>query len=377
MKTFVCTCGTSIITKRAIRIDRIKDKPLTKWNEFEEEIEAIRDKVIDELSRIKLPEGLDNTSAEIKSLVKMGATKDDRVVLVCTDLIDGKLCGELVKYFLEKRKIIEDCPVEIKVVEGLQASNGVKFVRTGLKNLLEYLIKMEYEDVVFNVTGGYKSVVPYLALAGMIFNKPIKYIHEDSNDVLSLTSIPIILNDELILKVYDKLKKIDKESYISKDEWQSGIDWNDRRFDCLVEEIDGNTTLSGVGILFWERFKVDYPEDLIMDDTLPSEKKNKLSEQGIDHHGLRDIKLIASKLLSSPYVKSIPNSCEYQPNSKQWIRALKPDEAMKFLLRTSESICIVTNIKTDAGYSFFIETTARNFEENKRIAEILSKKYLL
>ncbi len=45
------------------------------------------------------------------------------------------------------------------------------------------------------------------------------------------------------------------------------------------------------------------------------------------------------------------------------------------LQRTSESICIVTNIKSDAGYSFLVETTARNTTEDELIAEILQRKF--
>lgn len=375
MKTFVCTCGTSVISKRGINIDRLKNQPLAKSDKFKDEISVIREHILDYLSGISLPQDINDTSAEIKSLTKMGITSSDKVILICTDLIDGKLCGELVKDFLESRQIVTDHPVEIKVFEGLQAANGTDFVRKGIRKLLEYLVKLEYENVIFNVTGGYKSIVPYLALVGMIFNKPVKYIHEDSDDVLILANIPIMLNDELLLNIEDKLRGIDKRTFITNEEWRSGIDYNDRRYDCLVEEIDGLITLSGIGLLFWERFKKDYPEDLEKDETPFSEKKNKLTEQGIHHHGLNKIKLIADKMLLSPYVRSIPNTCDHQPNSRRWIQPLESEEAKKHIQRDSKSMCIVTNIKTEAGYSFLVETTARNYEENKRIAEILNHKY--
>jgi len=122
-------------------------------------------------------------------------------------------------------------------------------------------------------------VVPYLSLIGMLFNKPVRYIHEDSEDVITLSNVPVVLNESLLLLAEDKLRKIEKECSIPKDEWQAGIDFSDRRFDALIEEINGQITLSGLGFLFWERFKLDYPEELLKDDTDPSQKLNKLLEQ--------------------------------------------------------------------------------------------------
>ena len=72
-----------------------------------------------------------------------------------------------------------------------------------------------------------------------------------------------------------------------------------------------------------------------------------------------------------------PNSCDNQPRSRAWIKLLSAEEARSHLQRTSESICIVTNIKSDAGYSFLVETTARNVAENRQIAEILQRKFFL
>ncbi|RKX63189.1 MAG: hypothetical protein DRP41_06535, partial [Thermodesulfobacteriota bacterium] len=55
--------------------------------------------------------------------------------------------------------------------------------------------------------------------------------------------------------------------------------------------------------------------------------------------------------------------------------SLNNKEAEKYIQHPSESICIVTDIHSDAGYCFLTETTARNYDENKRIAEILERRY--
>jgi putative CRISPR-associated protein (TIGR02619 family) len=375
LKTYVCTCGTSIVANSGITLDRLKHLPISEWTDRKDDIEAVRDSVCDSLARLSLPRDLNDTSAEIKGLVKMGITQADRVILIASDTVEGRLSAELVKEFLKERELSSKGQVEIKTIAGLQATDGAVFQREGLKNLLAYLVSLENDDLILNPTGGYKSVVPYISLIGMLFNKPVRYIHEDSNDVLTLTNLPVLLNDDLILLVEPKLKRIEQETAIPKNEWQVGIDYHDHRFDCLIEESGDQITLSGIGFLFWERFKQDYPIDLLRDDRNPSEKINKLLDQGVDHHGVEKIRPIAIKLLRSPYVKAIPKSCDNQPNSKDWIKALYPQESKTHLQREAINLCMVTHIHSDAGYSFLLETTATTQEENKRIAHILNRKY--
>ncbi len=373
--TYICTCGTSIITKRNIDFEKIKGVSLAKWKEYESDIDLIREQAISELDAISLPQDLNETSAEIKSLYKMGLTCHDKIILISTYTIEGRLCAELVREFLISKGLIAQENVQIEEIKGLQANDGKEFTHEGIKNLLSYLLKYEGENIVLNITGGYKSVVPYLALIGMLFNKPICYIHEDSEDIITLTHIPVLLNEEIILKVEDKLRLIEKETAISKEQWQKGIDYNDHRLDCLIEEENGYVTLSGIGFLFWERFKRDYPEDLPRDDTPPYEKPNGLKKQRKVHHGIDRIRHLADKVLQSPFVKGVLKSCEYQPKTKKWVTPLTSKAAEKYLQHSSESICIVTDRNSDAGYAFLVETTAKDYEQNKRIAEILEKRY--
>lgn len=373
MKTYVCTCGTSIAANRMINLERFIDKPLSEWQERGDEIDSVKKRIADDLKNINLNDDLQSTSAEIKSLIKMGLKKEDSVVLIASDTIDGKLCAESVRDFLTKKDLCS--LVDIKPIHGLQAADGTLFQREGIKNLLNYLVHLEHQNIIFNPTGGYKSVVPYIALMGMIFNRPVKYIHENSDDVLSLTGIPIVFDEDLIFRVEEKLRKIEKDTSIQISEWREGIDYHDRRFESLVEIDGSDVTLSGIGVLFWEKFKKDYPPDLARDLCPASEKENKLLHSGVTHHGVEKIKPLAEKLLKSVFVAAILNSCNNQPARKTWIKALIPAEAKNHLQTEKHNICMVTDIRSDAGYSFLLETTARNNEENKRIAKILNRKY--
>jgi len=54
---------------------------------------------------------------------------------------------------LISKKLIAKGNIQIKEIKGLQANDGKKFANEGIKNLLSFLIKYEYENIVLNVTG--------------------------------------------------------------------------------------------------------------------------------------------------------------------------------------------------------------------------------
>ncbi len=79
------------------------------------------------------------------------------------------------------------------------------------------------------------------------------------------------------------------------------------------------------------------------------------------------LRYLADKVLQSPFVKGVLKSCEYQPKTKKWVTPLTSKAAEKYLQHSSESICIVTDRNSDAGYAFLVKTTAKNYEQNKKL----------
>lgn len=278
MITYICTAGTSIIT-----INKLDLAHFAKWklSEWDAHLQAIADVEFFALENIKKKTEVElpRASAELNSLHKMGLQPTDRVILIATETIDGRLCAELVRKVLIDKGWCHD--VTVQVITGLQAQDGRRFQQVGLKELISFIAKYEHENVVFNPTGGFKSVVPYITLAGMLFNKPVKYIHEFSDDVITLANIPIRYDEETFFEVEGKLQKIDSNTFIGKQEWQRGIVFNDSRFDTLVEEIDGKLTMSGIGLLLWEKFKADFPEALRDEVKLLENKRKQLDFFGV------------------------------------------------------------------------------------------------
>jgi putative CRISPR-associated protein (TIGR02619 family) len=322
--------------------------------------------------------------------MKMGMTTDDCVVLIATDTVEGKLCAQLVAKLLETRQLCSK--VDVEVIKGLQARDGQRFKREGLKNLVNFITRFEHHNVVFNPTGGFKSVVPYITLAGMLFNKPVKYIHEFSDDLITLVNFPLRFDENLVFQLEDKFVEIEKESFIKKATWEKGLDYNLlQRADSLIEEIEGSITLSGLGLLVWERFKMDYPLGLLRDDTparikplkldlledlrKKAEKSNKVKETKMIHHGHKEILAEANSLLGSPFVRAVLNGCNYKGKIKKTVvNALLKAQTKDHLQVALESVCMV-KLKSDTGFAFLILTTARTHEENMAIATLLNNNF--
>lgn len=389
MTTYLCTAGTSIATSTGLDLRHMFSHELSEWTDFFEDVEVARQFVLEKIMN-KSDEELPRSSAEINSLVKMGMTIDDRVVLIATETIEGKLCAQLVAEILKKKYLCAEVTVEI--VEGLQARDGKRFSQVGLKNLVNLITRFEHQNVVFNPTGGFKSVVPYITLAGMLFNKPVKYIHEFSDDLITLVNFPISFDEDLIFKLEEKFALIDLESAICKSDWKKGIDYQTlQRAESLIEEIDNGITLSGLGLMVWERFKLDYPLyltrdmspprskyfniELIEDSTEKSVKPNAVEVTSLTHHGHEKISKVANRVLASPFISAVLHGCDYQrKTTKTEVKALNDHEAKKHLQTSRINVCLI-KLKSDEGFAFLVQTTARNYEENLAIANQLNHKF--
>jgi len=369
MTIFICTAGTSIATNQGVDIKDIENQPFSTKKEPQSlSIECLQDTVQGFFARYKdkheIEKVLDRTSAEIKSLAKMGLSEGDRVHLLVSDTLDGHLCAEMNQKYLKK---YWNCDVFLEMVPGLQALDSEEFRKKGLKNLLDKVIRLieenKYQTVRLNVTGGYKSVIPYVTLLGMLYDCPINYIYEKSYEIITLEKIPVSYDESLILEVETKLAIIDKETEIGRDKWEDGIPYESRsRYEALIEESSpGYVTMSAIGMIFYEKFKTDFPPELVKDLTQPDSKKIHLAGT---HHGKDILYAFGKKLVKSPYVKHIECSSDFDSKQKDPIKRCSENGQIELILT-----------HTVRGYGMIIQTTGRNLEETKLIAEKLREKY--
>ena len=119
-------------------------------------------------------------SAEIHSLARMQLEINDRVLLFASDTAEGLACAQAVEGYL--MRYWEGLQVVTETVPGLQVDDAEQFRRVGvveftrrcLKEIANYQIVggRELSNIVLNPTGGFKALVPYTVLIGMLKNVP-------------------------------------------------------------------------------------------------------------------------------------------------------------------------------------------------------------
>jgi hypothetical protein len=107
-----------------------------------------------------------------------------------------------------------------------------------------------------------------------------------------------------------------------------------------------------------EWIEANRPVELVKTEIKPLEKKINLR----DDHGKDILEKLADKLVKSPYVISIVNSLPFNPKNRHFIKEIYPDGKIEIILTW-----------TDEGLGLLIQTTGRNRQETKKIADIIEK----
>ena len=97
--------------------------------------------------------------------------------------------------------------VQLHEIPGLQVTDHDRFRREGIDNLFKILddiskprLDRGQHDVWLNVTGGFKSVVPYVTLFGLLYRLPVVYIFERSNTLITLPPAAINFDFERLAR---------------------------------------------------------------------------------------------------------------------------------------------------------------------------------
>mgnify|MGYP000366938444 CR=1 FL=1 len=224
MKIIYTTVGTSLITNKLYA-----HPPDRKLQELYRQLlvdnvllAELEDSLIHQLEQIYQQATIEDRqglSAELSSLVRLGVETDDRIILLVTDTPDGKICAKALRNFIKDLFALPDDAVDIKIVRGLQIKDPVVFQEEGIHNLLDFFTRQfsanRYGSVI-NITGGYKGVVPFLTLIGMLYNVPIVYLYENSNSIITLPALPIQYDIGALEEVFDIMADTDAIKPISE-----------------------------------------------------------------------------------------------------------------------------------------------------------------
>ncbi|ACF13410.1 hypothetical protein Ctha_0945 [Chloroherpeton thalassium ATCC 35110] len=142
--------------------------------------------------------------AEISSLIKIAETeKDDlEVYLLATDTVLSLLAAEMIQKQTiphpHGKKIDLKFEPEKDVIEGLQVLDANEFQDIGLHELIKLISELTsnfdfdiIKDFAFNITGGYKGLIPYLTILSQIYSIPAYYIFEESDSLIKIPLLPI------------------------------------------------------------------------------------------------------------------------------------------------------------------------------------------
>lgn len=268
-KLVICSVGTSISngcpSQKSFFIKNLA---------WDDDSSCLKDEVQKSLDSqnflsVPLPDAA-QASAELNSLCKLGISNGDKIVLLASDNLQGRVCAEKIKECLYKRFDIEETNIDIVRIEGLQVHNEKILREIGLRNLvkalLNYLANENYRyswDIIINPTGGFKGIVPFLTIMGMLYGRRSVYVFEFSKQLINLPPLPFSFDLDIYNRVRDALRYLEDEVAVSEQAFFSRI--NDYvpeehdLFSSFTEPFDenGNITLSPLAYCL---LKIDSPE---------------------------------------------------------------------------------------------------------------------
>lgn len=217
-RVFFCTQGTSLANPCGDLL-REQQKVSHPWEydpprgdpfikEFKAHIDGLQKKSVQEVG---------TACAELDSLYRAKLTADDTVVLLATDTYLGKVCTDALKRLLENVFKLSPDKISIERIVDLQVHDPKRLEETGYKNFLE-LVRKKVEtyqqsgcELYFCPNGGYKGVVLFLTIFGMLYHIKIIYTFEHAKKLVTLPSLPFTLDRELFKRAENALRCLSEE----------------------------------------------------------------------------------------------------------------------------------------------------------------------
>lgn len=268
-KIFISPCGTSLLTNNTDK--DLRDFLFANANKTEAElttdergridnhIEERRNQLINESPDLATAQQL---SAELNGIItyyeenhpgQMGNHNQDIHYLVATDTYQGQATANMVKDWLQQYGITA-------YVEEIQylATNNLENFRLAMSDLVDWCNEkaqsypQPHYELVFNLTGGFKSVNGFLQAIGMFYGAEIVYIFQFSNQLLTIPRLPITFNtEETVGKHLDIFRKLGLNQCLSSEEC-IGIP------ETLLSQVGDEVELSAWGKLVWQQAKEKY-----------------------------------------------------------------------------------------------------------------------
>ena len=205
-------------------------------------------------------------SAELNGLYalyndNLSQARNDFHWLISTDTYVGRKAAEILKAFLSEQGV---STVQHYAPDKLSTASPDSFSK-GMQHLLKWCedtipgYKEKGYYVVFNLTGGFKSLQGHLNIIGMFYADSLVYIFEGSSSLLRIPRLPIQI-DPRPIRAYATQFAMMAAGHILSYEQVAALPGG-----LLERDQHGNTSISEWGLLVWNRLK----SELLGESLLP------------------------------------------------------------------------------------------------------------
>ena len=231
-------------------IDALKDRRADEYKDNKDRVGQIKQRLSPWLNHNE------NSSAEIKSLVKLKHELNESfgIYLLSSDTILSKLAGEILQERLPEFADLSSSEIHLGEIKGLQVWDRDDFSRKGMISLIDeiYRIASEYwNNLIINITGGYKATVPYLTIIAQVNRCKVYYIFEDTDALIEIPYIPLSIKWEIFKENEELFASLEREGIR---EIKTGNKYREE-IEHLVERADNLISLNPLGVALWETYK--------------------------------------------------------------------------------------------------------------------------
>lgn len=233
-------------------------------NKFED-YDRLNTKIVSSLNRLKI------NSAEIQSIIAIQKElkEEIEVELIATDSLLSRMSAELIKKWFDTVK--KDANIKInftpqnQVIKDLQLVRYDLFIQVGFRELVNYILKLKetthQDNIIFNLTGGYKAITSLLTTVAQVEGIVCYYLFEEEwdNDVdkgkyrlVKLPKIPLKMDTQIFEKYTLQFHKV--EECLPKEAFAEDRDFLEEADHLLYKE-DGFIGINQYAYTLWRRFR--------------------------------------------------------------------------------------------------------------------------
>jgi len=201
----------------------------------------------------RLPQELSYLWIRKRDELESPPKQPEEIYLLPSKTPHSEFCADVIRSYIEDLLNGYYTVIAICHVDDIDPYDGKKFKNKGIKNLfktIHNLIERYKRDgrIYLNITGGYKGLVPYSTIQGMLYpseNLTIRYLFENSPHIIDIPAYPVGVDFHLWHRNSTRLKMI----------CEYGVkEFRDNLNDKIKEVLDDNNQLDTLGQQLRERY---------------------------------------------------------------------------------------------------------------------------